>query len=161
MTARVTVTSNGSRPSRRIAADLAAHFLHRFRQAETLNRFAVEMADQIAWFEAGPERGCVVDWRDDFYKAVFHRHFNAQSAEFTPGLDLHVAKILGAEVAGMGVQRCQHAVNGCFDQIFIGNFLDVIRAYTFEDVAEQVQLPVGFRIVLLRRQRCGQCDCAR
>ncbi len=44
-----------------IAADLAAHLFDRLRQGQALDRFTIEMGNQIAGFDPGTGGGRVVD----------------------------------------------------------------------------------------------------
>ena len=49
----------------------------------------------------------------------------------------------------MRIQRCQHAVNGRLDKLFVGDVFDVIRPDALKYIAEQVKLPVCLRVVVL------------
>ena len=91
-----------------------------------------------------------------FHVAVFHRDFDAEPAELTTGLDLHIAEILGAQVARMWIERRQHAVYGRFNQGFVGDVFDVVRPYPLENITEQVKLPIRFRVIVLGRG--GECE---
>src|SRR5262249_26302956 len=59
------------------------------------------------------------------------------------GLDLHVTEVLRIEVARVRIEPVEHAIDGAFDQLRIVRLLDVVRTHAFEDVAEQIELPVG------------------
>ena len=52
----------------------------------------------------------------------------------------------------MGVEGGQHALNGRLDHLLIGDLLDVIGPDPFEDVAEQLQLPIGLGSAFLGRK---------
>lgn len=55
----------------------------------------------------------------------------------------------------MRVERSQHAVQRGFDQLLVGDLLDILAADPLEDVAEQVEKPVGFGRVLFGRRETG------
>ena len=131
----------------------AAHPLDRLGQGEPEDGFAVEMGDQVAGLQAGAIGGRVVDRRNHLDEAVFHRHLDPEPADLAPALDLHLAEILGVEIARMRIERGQHAVDRGFDQLLVADILDIIGAHPLEDVAEQVEKAVGIRRVRLRGGR--------
>ena len=91
------------------------------------------------------DAGRVVDRRDHLDQAVFHRDFDAETAEFAAGLHLHVAEALGVHVARMRIEAGQHAADGGFDQLAVVGLLDVVAAHPLEHVAEQIELAIGIR----------------
>src|SRR5690606_5302097 len=85
------------------------------------------------------ERGRIVDRRYDLHISLLHRHLDAEAAELAPRLHLHVAEALLVQIAGVGIERGEHAVDGRLDELFVRDLFDVIGADSLEDVAEKVQ----------------------
>jgi hypothetical protein len=85
----------------------------------------------------------VVDRRHHLDEAVFHRDFDAEPAELAARLHLHVAEVLGIMKLRMRIERGEHAVDGRLDQLGVFDLLDILGADVLEDVAEQVELPIG------------------
>ena len=146
----------------------AAHALDRFRQGEAHDRFAVDMADEVARLQPGARRRGVVDRRYDLDQAVFHRDLDAEAAELAAGLHLHVLELARRQEARMRVQRREHPLDGGLDELFVGHVLDIFRADALEHVAEQVELAVCLRIRAggpggeqRRRQQPQRCAEAR
>ena len=54
----------------------------------------------------------------------------------------------------MGIERCQHAVDRQLDEGVVADFVDIFGTYALEDLAEQIELLVGFRRV--GRWRCAE-----
>ena len=65
---------------------------------------AVRADDVVAGFQACFERRGVVDRRNHFDDAVFHRDFKAETAEFSLGLFVQILKTFGVQKAGMRIQ---------------------------------------------------------
>ena len=101
--------------------------------------------------------GRAVHRRDDLDEAFFLRDLDAEAAELAAGLHLHVVEVVGGQVAGMRVERGEHAVDRGLDQLLGLDLLDILGADAFEDVAEQVELFVDRcdLLGLLRDQRAG------
>ena len=120
---RVSLTSIGSFDSLRWilsvtdGVDRAAHLVDGLVQVEALDRLAVDLRDDVVGENPGTRGRRVVDRRDDLHEAVFHRHLDAEAAEFAAGLHLHVTEALGVHVARMRIERGQHAVDGRFDEL--------------------------------------------
>ncbi len=134
-----------------------AHLVDGLIERETLHRLVVELGDDVVGHDAGLGRGRIVDRRDDLDQAVFHRDFDAETAEFAARLHLHVAEALRIHVARMRIEPGQHAVDRRFDELGVVGLLDVIGAHALEHVAEQVELPVGVRSRRSRRRAERQC----
>ena len=140
----------------------AAHAVHRLVQGQALNLLAVQMGDEVAGLDAGAVGRGVVDGRNHLDPAVFHGHFNAQAAEFALGIDVHVLGVLGVQIAGMGIQRTKHAVQGRFHQLFIIDRLDIFGADLLKDVGKQIHQFVSvfiFRGSKRRSKGQGHHDC--
>src|SRR5262249_10090000 len=71
-----------------------------------------------------------------------HGDFDAQPAEFATGLNLHVAEVLGIEIARVRIKPIEHAVDGSLDQLRIVRLLDVVGTDALKNVTKQVELPV-------------------
>ena len=138
-----------------VGVHLAAHALHRLGEAEPLHRLAVEMGNQIGRLDAGAEGRRVVDRRDHLDEAALHGDLDPQAAELAARLHLHVAEAFRVHVARMGIERDEHTVDRRLDQLLVRDLVHIIGADALENVAEQVELPVGFRRVGLcaHRQR--------
>jgi hypothetical protein len=134
-----------------------AHQVDRLFQRQTQQRLTVHMGDEIARLDAGLHRRGVVHRRDDAHEAVFLRHLDAEAAELAAGLNLHRVEIARRQVAGMRVERGQHAVDRRLDQRAFVDLFDVVGADALEHVAEQVELLVdgGVARLFLRKERPG------
>ena len=115
------------------------------------------MADHVAGLDARLVGRGAVDGRDDLDETVLLRHLDADAAELALGLDLHRGKVLGVHIAGMRVQRGQHAANRRLDQLLAVGGFDILRADAFKHVAEQIQLFIDRFVLgrLLRDQGAG------
>ena len=125
-----------------LGADRPAHHLDRLVQRQAEYRFAIDMGDEIAGLDPGGICRGVVDRRHHLDEALFLGHLDAQTAELAPGLHPHVGGVIRRQIAGMRVERGQHAVDRGLDQLAFVDLLDILRANAFEDVAKQVKLLV-------------------
>ena len=139
-----------------VGVDGAAHPLDRLVQGHALHRLVVERDDEVARLDAGAEGRRVVDRRTPLDEAVLHRALDAEPAELAAGLHLHVAEAFRIHVARMRIKTGQHAVDRRFDQLAVVRFFDIVGAYALEYVAEQVELAVGVRGVVLLLRRSGE-----
>ena len=57
-------------------------------------------------------------------------------------------QIAAVEIGRMRIEAGQHAADGGFDHFPVRRFINVFRPDAFEDIAEQIQQPVGIGIVL-------------
>ena len=110
------------------SVDRAAHFLDGLIQGQSLDALVVNAGDQIARHDAGARGRRVVDRRHDLDEAVFLRDLDAETAELAFGLGPHILEALGVEVAGMRIERGQHAVDGGLDHFLFVGLFDVIGA---------------------------------
>ena len=138
-----------------VGTDAAAHLVDRFGEGQPEHRLAVQMADQVAGLDTGAERRGVVDGRNHLDQSGLHGDLDSQAPELAAGLHLHLAEAFGVQVAGMGIQRGQHAGDGGLYQILVAGLLDVIGAHALEDIPEKVEKPVGIRAVFARFCRIG------
>src|SRR5262249_15904153 len=106
------------------------------------------MGDDVTRQDAGAEGGSIVDRRHHLDEAVLHRDLDPQSAELALGLDLHILEVLGAQIARVGIERGQHAVDGGFDQLLVAYFLDIVRPHPLEYFAKQIELTIGVGRIL-------------
>ena len=100
-------------------ARFAAHEFHGFLKRHAFDRLFVQFDDQVTCQYAGFVSGGVVNGCNDFYKAVFHTHFNAQTAKLTGGTFFQFLVILGGQVGRVGVQVRQHAFDGAFEEFAV------------------------------------------
>src|SRR6185312_14873673 len=128
-----------------LGIDRAAHFIDGLIEGEALHRFVVESGDDVVGHDAGLRRRRIIDRRNHLDQPVFHRDFDAEPAEFSAGLHLHVAEALGIHVAGMRIEAGQHAADRGLDQLAVVGLLDIVAADPLEHVAEQIKLAIGVR----------------
>ena len=126
-----------------IRTDETPHQIDRLTDGHAQYRLAINMRDEVVRLDSGLCGGRFVDRRDDFYETVLHRDLDAEAAEFTLRVVLHVGEIIGVQVAGMGVERCQHPVDGGLDQLLLVHFLHIGGTGALEHVSEQVEIFVG------------------
>ena len=126
-----------------LGVDRPTHLFDGLVQGQTLHRFLVEMGDDVVRHDAGLGGRRLVDRRHHLHEAVFHRDFDAETAEFAAGLDLHVTEALAVHVARMRIEAGQHAVDRGFDQLGVVGPLDIVGAHALEHVAEQVEVAIG------------------
>ena len=124
-------------------ADRPAHLVDRLIERHALRRGAVDGGDDVAGHQARLGGRRVVDRRDHLDEPVLLGHLDAEAAELALGRTLHLAIGVGVHVAGMRVERRQHAVDRRIDQLALVRLLDVIVANLLEHVAEQIELAIG------------------
>ena len=95
------------------------------------------MSDKITRFYTRAKGRRVINRGDDFYKAIFHGDFNAQTAKFTFGLNLHILEMLFVQKARMRVQAAQHPLDRGLDKFFVRNLFDIVATHPFKDIAKQ------------------------
>jgi len=76
---------------------------------------------------------------------TIHGDLDAETAELTAGLHLHVAEAVRIHVTRMRIEAGQHAIDRRFDELAVVRFFDVIGAHALEHVAEQIKRPVSVR----------------
>src|SRR5690606_27622073 len=126
--------------------DRAAHLFDSLLERQPDDLLIVEMRDQVVGLDACPLSRRAVDGCDHLDHAVLHRDLDAEAAELTPRLHLHVAEMLRAEISRMRVERRQHAVDRRLDELGVVRLLDIVGTNALQHVAEQVELPVNLRI---------------
>ncbi len=141
-----------------LGVDRPAHLFDRLIQGQALHRFVVEMGDDVVGLDAGLGGRRLVDRRDHLHEAVFHRHFDAETAELAAGLHLHVAEALGIHEARMRIEAGQHAVDRRFHELRIIRPFDIIGAHALEHVAEQVEVAIGVGRSRRLRAHAGEHD---
>src|SRR3546814_1723813 len=82
----------------------------------------------------------IVDWRDNLDEAILHGDLDTKAAELALGLHPHVAEGFGIEVAGVRVERREHALDGKLDQVLVADLFHVVGSHALEHLAEQFQL---------------------
>ena len=121
--------------------------MHRLIQCEAQKTFPIHMGDEIAGFDSSLGCGGIINWGYDFYKPILLRHLNPQPAEGTAGLNAHIAGIIGREVARMRIQRGEHTIDCSFNQLFVINFFDILRADAVKNIPKKLKLFIGFCLV--------------
>ncbi len=124
-------------------ADGATHLLDRIFKLQATNVLAVDLGNEVAGENAGAGRGRVVDRARDLDEVVFHRHFDAEAAEFAAGLGAHVLGVGRVHVARMRIKRREHAIDGILDQLVVLRRRDVLRAHALEHVTKNRQLAIS------------------
>ena len=99
----------------------------------------------------------VLDRRDHLDRPVLHRHLDAEPAELSARLHLHLAELFAVHVGRMRVERREHAVDGILDQLVVVRLLDVVGADARQHGAEQIEVLVELRIAF-RRCVLGESD---
>src|SRR3546814_2710245 len=74
---------------------------------------------------------------------MLHGGLDTKAAELALGLRPHVAEGFGIEVAGVRVERREHALDGKLDQVLVADLFHVVGSHALEHLAEQFQLSVG------------------
>src|SRR5919197_1025509 len=114
-TARVSVTSNGSLPSRRIVS--------------LMSLLTGPRIFSTASGRVRPITGSVSRW------VMRSFGFSPAPAELAARLHLHVAEVLLIEIARMRVEVGQHAVDRRLDELLVRDLLDVIGTHALEHLA--------------------------
>ena len=137
----------------------AAQLIDGLVYGEPLHRFVIELGDDVIRHDAGFGGRSIVDRRDDLDQAVLHRDLDAETAELTARLHLHVAEAVRIHVTRMRIKAGQHAVDGRFDELAVVGLFDIVGTLALEYVAEQIELPISVRC----RRTCGRThqECAR
>lgn len=84
-----------------------------------------------------------VDRGDHLDQFVLHGDLDPETAELAAGLGSHVVGGFLVEVAGMRIERGQHAVDGALDQFVLLGRSDILRAHALKYIAENGKLPIG------------------
>src|SRR3546814_13635424 len=80
----------------------------------------------VARLHAGTMGRGIVDWRDNLDEAILHGDLDTKAAELALGLHPHVAEGFGIEVAGVRVERREHALDGKLDQVLVADLFHVV-----------------------------------
>ena len=137
-----------------VRADRTAHALDRLVEGQAEDRLRIQLDDQVTGLDAGAERRGVVDRRDHHDDAVLHRHLDAEPAERPAGLHLHVLEAVLVEIAGMGIECREHALDRRFHQLLVRDLLHVFGSDALEHRRKEVKLAVG--VVAVRRLGQGE-----
>ncbi len=141
-------------------------------QAETFDRRAVDLVDDIARKNSCPRGGRIVDWRYHLEETVLHVDLHAEAAELAAGGRLHVAIALRIHVARMRIKRLENSVDRCVEKLFVFGLVDVVGTHDLQHLAEYFELSAGLgagrrgsarpdlgiaRVEAEREQRGGRC----
>ena len=161
MISRVSVTSNGSVPSRATVTVISVPASPRMRLTASFSvrptMLSPSMAVRIvARLDAGARGGRAVDRGDDADDAFFAGDFDAEAAVLAAGLRLHVAVVGRVHVGGVRVERGEHAVDGRFHRLRFVDLGDVVLLNARQHVGEQFELAVDVAAVAIAGRRPGQ-----
>ena len=151
MLSRTSVTSIGlSCPLRMIFSLIlvpigTAHLVDGLIERQPLHRFVVKIGDDVVGQDPRLGRRRLVDRRDHLDQAVLHRDLDAETAELSARLHLHVAEALGIHIARMRIETSEHAADGRFDQLAVVGLFDVVATDPLEHIAEQIELAISIR----------------
>ena len=128
---------------RHLRAFGAAQLLHRLDQGHVLGRLALHEHDLIAGLDARSEGRRALDRGDDGQHVVANRNLDAQAAEASFRLDLHLTEHFRRHEGRMRIQTAQHAADGAVDDPLRLHFLHVIGLDVGEDFRENLQVFVA------------------
>ena len=80
---------------------------------------------------------------DDLDRAVLGRNGQAEPAVIAVGGGLELGEVGCLGIAGMRVERGQHAVDRALDQRMVVDLVDIVGAHPLEHADERLQLLVG------------------
>ena len=103
-----------------VRAGIATHLLDRIEDRDAVDRFAVEMGDQIAGLQSRPVGRRALDGRDDPDIAVLHGDLDSQAAELAAGGNEGLLQFLGVQVGRMRIERRDHGIQRRLDDLLGG-----------------------------------------
>jgi hypothetical protein len=127
---------NGERD---LAAGLATHALDRLVKRHIAHRDVIDTRDQVARLDAGLVRRGVFDRRHHLDVAVFAGHFDPHADEPALHRFLHFTEGFLVEVAGMGVERGDHAADGFGQEFLVLDRFDIIGLDQAIDIGQLAQ----------------------
>ena len=95
-----------------LTAWLTTHLLNRVVQGIALHRHTVQPNNEIAALNTGPVGRRPINRRDDTNHPVFQGHFNPETPEFTPRININLVERFRIEIARMRVEPTQHSPHG-------------------------------------------------
>src|SRR4029453_6287180 len=139
----------------------AAHAVDRIAEVLDVARPVVDGEDAIAGEHAGFVRGRVLDRVDDLDDAVFERDLDADAGVFARGADADLVELLRVEIRRVRIQVRHQTADRRFDELLIGDALDVLATHVLQHFGEQPRvLPrhrrIGARIRVTLRGRLGR-----
>ncbi|MEJ1964339.1 MAG: hypothetical protein WDO56_23470 [Gammaproteobacteria bacterium] len=105
----------------------------------------VDLHDEIAGLHAGLVGGRALDGTQHLHRRVFGHHFDAHARVGAHGGQPDLFELVGVEVGGMRVERCDHAANRFFHELLVVDFIDVLALDALVDFGEQPRLFPGQR----------------
>ena len=120
----------------------AAHLVDRFVEGEAVEQLAVDVGDIVAGLDARAPGRRVLGRGDHLDRAVLGRNGQAEAAVIAVGGGLERLEIRRFGVAGMRVERGQHAVDRALDQGMIVDLVDIVRLDPLVDAHERLELLV-------------------
>ncbi|MGY4570613.1 hypothetical protein ACVWY5_003683 [Bradyrhizobium sp. USDA 3256] len=144
----VGVLADDLQPDR--AVGRALHLVDGLVERHALDLVIVDRGDHVARHDAGARGRRVVDRRHHLDEAVLHGDLDAEPAELAMRGLLHLRPALLVHVAGVRVERGDHAVDRALDELGVLGLLDVVGLDLLEHLAEQVELRIGVAVVGMR-----------
>ena len=126
-----------------LAARPAPHALHGVGELHVLGHEAVDLHDPVGGMEASPMGGRALDGRHDRQHVVAQRDLDAETAEASGGLHLHLAVALRIEEGRVRIEPAQRALDGVVDQVLGRNLVHVLVLDDREHLREKPKLLVG------------------
>ena len=113
----------------------------------TIDRHVVDREDRVAGEHAGAfARACLRSASTTLTDAVLERDFDADAGILAGGADADLVELLGIEERRVRIEVGDHAADRRFDQLLVGDVLDVVLAHVLEHFGEQARI--------LPRHRC-------
>ena len=122
-----------------IRPGLTAHDLDRFIECHPLDRGVVQSDDQVTGLYTGALCRRVINRCDDLDEAVFHTHFDTQSAKLAGSADLQLGELFGIQVGRMRVQAGQHAADCILYQFLVVHIDNIVILDASKNVTEGTQ----------------------
>src|SRR5215471_2763065 len=132
---------------RHLRAGLAAHALDRVGQLHVLRDETVDLHDAVARLQAGPVGGRALDRGHDGEDIVAQRDLDAETAEASAGLDLHLLVAVRIEERAVRIEAAQGALDRVVDEVLRRDLVDVLVLHDGEDLGEELQLLVGLALI--------------
>ena len=130
-----------------IGAGFATHHLRGFFGQHLPQGLVVYLYDQVASLDTGAVGGGVIDGANDADVAIFTAHFHTEPTELPSGGFLQQIIVIIGHISGMGIETCQHAANGIFQQSLVVDFFHIGQADTLQCLGKHTHL--------VQRQRRG------
>src|SRR5690606_22787887 len=132
---------------------LTTHQLDGLIQSHALAGLAIDMGDDVARQNAGPEGWRVFYGGNHLGLAVFTANLYTQATEATLGDGFHFLEGVGIQIGRVRVKVVKHALDGIVDQLFVTHRLNITGLDCSEHIGELLQLLQRQRFAALRDSR--------